>query len=147
MYTTTDNQTRILASETINHIENNVTLKGWVNNSRDHGGLIFIDLRDHSGLVQLTIHPEQEEAFKIASTIHDEFVIQATGKVINRGQDLINKNIPTGEIEIIVSELIILNKSETLPFPVSHGTEEVNEELRLKYRFLDLRRPKNAGTS
>ena len=133
---------RTLASEAVNHIDQTVTLKGWVNNSRDHGGLIFIDLRDHTGLVQLTIHPEQAEAFKIASTLRDEFVIQATGQVVKRAPDLINKNIPSGEVEVIVSELLILNKSEVLPFPVSHGTEEVNEEIRLKYRFLDLRRPK-----
>lgn len=133
---------RTLAIEAINHIDQTVTLKGWVNNSRDHGGLIFIDLRDHTGLVQLTIHPEQAEAFKIASTLRDEFVIQATGQVVKRASELINKNIPSGEVEVIVSELLILNKSEVLPFPVSHGTEEVNEEIRLKYRFLDLRRPK-----
>ena len=133
---------RTLASEAVNHIDQTVTLKGWVNNSRDHGGLIFIDLRDHTGLVQLTIHPEQAEAFKIASTLRDEFVIQATGQVVKRAPELINKNIPSGEVEVIISDLLILNKSEVLPFPVSHGTEEVNEEIRLKYRFLDLRRPK-----
>ncbi|HEX3099479.1 MAG TPA: aspartate--tRNA ligase [Patescibacteria group bacterium] len=133
---------RTLSQDTINQIGQEVTLKGWVNNSRDHGGLIFIDLRDHTGLVQLTIHPEQAEAFAVAGDIHDEYVIQATGKVVSRDAGLVNDNIPTGAIEVIVSELIVLNKSETLPFPVSHGTEEVNEELRLKYRFLDLRRPK-----
>ena len=133
---------RTLASEAVNHIDQTVTLKGWVNNSRDHGGLIFIDLRDHTGLVQLTIHQEQAEAFKIASTLRDEFVIQATGQVVKRAPELINKNIPSGEVEVIISDLLILNKSEVLPFPVSHGTEEVNEEIRLKYRFLDLRRPK-----
>ncbi len=133
---------RTLSKDTPSKVDQEVTLKGWVNNTRDHGGLIFIDLRDHTGLVQLTIHPEQAEAFEKASTIKDEFVLQATGKVINREAGLVNDNIPTGGIEILVSDLTILNKSETLPFPVSHGTEEVNEELRLKYRFLDLRRPK-----
>lgn len=133
---------RTLSKDTPSKVDQEVTLKGWVNNTRDHGGLIFIDLRDHTGLVQLTIHPEQAEAFEKASTIKDEFVLQATGKVINREAGLVNDNILTGGIEILVSDLTILNKSETLPFLVSHGTEEVNEELRLKYRFLDLRRPK-----
>lgn len=133
---------RILASEALQHIGSEVTLAGWVNNSRDHGGLIFIDLRDHTGLIQLTVHPETVEAFNLAGTVRDEFVIKATGKVVERAADLVNNNIPTGKIEIEITGLEILNKSEVLPFPVSHGTEEVNEELRLKYRFLDLRRPK-----
>jgi aspartyl-tRNA synthetase len=133
---------RTLAAEAVNQIGSEVTLAGWVNNSRDHGGLIFIDLRDHTGLVQLTIHPEQTAAFKIAGRLRDEFVIKATGKIVERTSDLVNNNIPTGKIEVEVSDLEILNKSEALPFPVSFGTEDVNEELRLKYRFLDLRRPK-----
>lgn len=133
---------RTLALDAPNNIGQSITLAGWVNNSRDHGGLIFIDLRDHTGLVQLTVHPEQAEAFATAGTVRDEFVIRATGKVVKRAAELANANIPTGTIEIEVSNLEILNKSEVLPFPVSHGTEEVNEELRLKYRFLDLRRPK-----
>lgn len=133
---------RTLASQSLDFVGQEITLAGWVNNSRDHGGLIFIDLRDHTGLVQLTIHPEQVDAFKIAETIRDEFVIRATGKVLKREAALVNNNIPTGSIEIEVTNIEILNKSEVLPFPVSHGTEEVNEEIRLKYRFLDLRRPK-----
>ncbi|HEX3095989.1 MAG TPA: amino acid--tRNA ligase-related protein, partial [Patescibacteria group bacterium] len=133
---------RTLALETSNLKDQEVLLKGWVNNSRDHGGLIFIDLRDHTGIVQLTIHPDQADAFKLAETCRDEYVIQATGKVVAREESLVNPNIPTGGVEVIVTNLVILNKSEVLPFPVSHGTEEVNEELRLKYRFLDLRRPK-----
>ncbi len=133
---------RTLALQTTDKVGQEVTLAGWVNNTRDHGGLIFIDLRDHTGLVQLTIHPDQAEAFELAQTIKDEFVIRATGKVIERNSDLVNNNIPTGKIEVLVSNIEALNKSEALPFPVSHGTEEVNEELRLKYRFLDLRRPK-----
>ncbi len=133
---------RTLASQSLSFVGQEITLAGWVNNSRDHGGLIFIDLRDHTGIVQLTIHPEQTEAFKLAETIRDEFVIRATGKVLQREAALINNNIPTGTIEIDVSDIEILNKSEVLPFPISHGTEEVNEEIRLKYRFLDLRRPK-----
>jgi aspartyl-tRNA synthetase len=133
---------RTLALETLQLVGHEVTVAGWVNNSRDHGGLIFIDLRDHSGIIQLTINPEQAAAFELAGSVRDEFVIKATGKVVERDTSLVNPNIPTGTIEIKVTDLVILNKSEVLPFPVSHGTEEVNEELRLKYRYLDLRRPK-----
>jgi aspartyl-tRNA synthetase len=133
---------RTLALETLQLVGHEITVAGWVNNSRDHGGLIFIDLRDHSGIIQLTINPEQAAAFELAGSVRDEFVIKATGKVVERDTSLVNPNIPTGTIEIKVTDLVILNKSEVLPFPVSHGTEEVNEELRLKYRYLDLRRPK-----
>ncbi len=133
---------RTLIQESTGLIGQEVTLKGWVNNTRDHGGLIFIDLRDHTGIAQLTIHPEQKQAFEIAQSCRDEYVLEATGKVAERDAGLVNPNLATGTIEIIISEIKILNKSEVLPFPVSHGTEEVNEELRLKYRFLDLRRQK-----
>ncbi len=133
---------RTTAQQSIEKVGQEIMLKGWVNNTRDHGGLIFIDLRDHTGIVQLTIHPEVKEAFELAQSVRDEFVLEAHGKVAKRDDNLANPNIPTGSIEIIITSLSILNKSEVLPFPVSHGTEDVNEELRLKYRFLDLRRPK-----
>src|SRR5690554_1317106 len=108
---------RTLAKDAINLIDSEITLKGWVNNSRDHGGLIFIDLRDHTGIVQLTVHPEQAESFKVAETCRDEFVLQATGKVVARDKNLVNPNIPTGAVEVIVTSLEILNKSDVLPFP------------------------------
>lgn len=133
---------RTLALETLDKIGQEVTVAGWAASSRDHGGLIFIDLRDHSGIVQLTVHPEQAESFKLAETVRDEFVIQATGQVVGREANLINPNIQTGRVEIVVSTLKVLNKSEVLPFQLGHGAEDVNEELRLKYRFLDLRRQK-----
>ncbi len=133
---------RTLIQESVSMVGQEVTLKGWVNNTRDHGGLIFIDLRDHTGLIQLTIHPEQKEAFQAAQAIRDEYVLEVTGIIADRDASLINPNIATGKIEVIVSSITVLNKSEVLPFPVSHGTEEVSEELRLKYRFLDLRRQK-----
>ncbi|MDQ3018590.1 MAG: OB-fold nucleic acid binding domain-containing protein, partial [bacterium] len=132
---------RTLATETLNTIGKEITLAGWSSSSRDHGGLIFIDLRDHTGLVQLTIGPDQEAAFTAAQTIRDEFVIRATGVVVERAEGLANPNIPTGSIEIQVTDLEILNKSKALPFPVMHQGE-INEDLRLKYRFLDLRREK-----
>lgn len=122
-----------------------VSVSGWVNSRRDHGGVIFIDLRDHTGLVQLTIHPEKTSSFAVADKCRDEFVIKATGKVIEREPGLVNQNIPTGGVEIVVDELFILNTSKPLPFQVAHGhgeEQEVNEDLRLKYRFLDLRREK-----
>ncbi len=138
----TDMKNRTLISQTSDKIGQEVTLAGWVNSSRDHGGLIFIDLRDHTDLVQLTISPEQNQAFETAQSLKDESVIKVSGKVSTRDESLINPNISTGKIEILVSNIEVLNKADILPFPVSHGSAEVNEELRLKYRFLDLRRTK-----
>lgn len=132
---------RTLVLDTLQNLGKEVTLAGWASSSRDHGGLIFIDLRDHTGIVQLTIGPEQQEAFQTAETVRDEFVLQATGIVVERAEGLANPNLPTGTIEIKVTGLVILNKSKALPFPVMHQGE-VNEDLRLKYRFLDLRRDK-----
>lgn len=136
---------RTLALETPSKIGQIISLSGWVNSRRDHGGVIFIDLRDHAGLVQLAIHPENKEAFAAADKCRDEFVIKAEGKVIERDKNLINQNIPTGTIEVKTDKIIILNSSKPLPFPVAHGhgeEVEVNEDIRLKYRFLDLRRGK-----
>lgn len=118
-----------------------VQLSGWVNSRRDHGGLIFIDLRDHTGVVQLVIDPQSKEAFELAETLRDEFVISATGTVRKRGAGLENPNIPTGNIEVNVEELRLLNRSEPLPVPTHDESVTVGEELRLKYRYLDLRRP------
>lgn len=136
---------RTLASQTPEQIGQEITLAGWSASSRDHGGLIFIDLRDHTGIVQLTISPEQATALEIAGTVRDEFVIQAKGTVVERAADLANPNIATGKVEVKVSELTILNKSKALPFPLEQqgqATSNINEEIRLKYRFLDLRREK-----
>lgn len=119
-----------------------VTVAGWAASTRDHGGLIFIDLRDHTGIVQLTIHPETAEAFEVASKVRDEFVLQATGTVVKRDEKLVNPNIATGSMEIVVSELVVLNTSKPLPFPIFHQESNINEDMRLKYRFLDLRREK-----
>lgn len=133
---------RTLTQETLNHIDQEVTVAGWAASTRDHGGLIFIDLRDHTGVLQLTIHPEQKEAFTLAGIIKDEFVIRATGTVKNRDTSLINPNIQTGTVELIVSNLEILNTSKPLPFPITHQKDDINEDLRLRYRFLDMRREK-----
>lgn len=118
-----------------------VEVKGWVNSRRDHGGLIFIDLRDHTGLIQLVITPDTPEAFQIGETLRDEYVITATGTVRERAPELKNPNIATGAIEIVVSELQLLNKSEPLPVNTHDEGDQSSEDLRLKYRYLDLRRP------
>jgi len=132
---------RTLATDTVGKTGQEVTVKGWVQSRRDHGGLIFVDLRDHSGIVQLVIRPENAEAFGLAEQLRDEFVISATGTVAERGEGLKNPNIPTGEIEVILNMLSIMNRAEALPIQL-HGEQQSGEEQRLKYRFLDLRRDK-----
>ncbi len=132
---------RTLAKESIDQIGKEITLKGWVESRRDHGGLIFIDLRDHTDIVQLVIRPDNAEAFEVAEQLRDEFVISATGTVSERGEGLKNPNIPTGEIEVILNMLSILNRAEPMPIQM-RGDQISSEEQRLKYRFLDLRRDK-----
>lgn len=132
---------RTLARDAIGKISESVTVKGWVNSRRDHGGLIFIDVRDHTGVLQLVINPEHAEAFKLAEQLRDEFVISATGNVKERDEQLKNPNLETGTIEVVVEDLVVLNRSEALPIQIQ-GDAMANEELRLKYRYLDLRRPK-----
>lgn len=116
-----------------------VELVGWANSYRDHGGVIFIDLRDRSGIIQLVCDPsDSQNAHEIASKVRDEFVLRARGKVRARSEDMINPKLKTGKIEVVVSQLIIENAAAPLPFVI--GDESVGEETRLKYRFLDLRR-------
>ncbi len=122
-----------------------VNLCGWVDRRRDHGGVIFIDLRDHSGFLQITINPDDgANLFKQAETLRNETVIMVSGIINERPKDSINKNLSTGELELKVKDLQILNQiHQNLPFPVSiHDYENTKEELRLKYRYLDLRRGK-----
>ncbi len=118
-----------------------VKVAGWVHRRRDHGGVIFIDLRDREGIVQVVIAPEQKETFKKAESVRSEYVLQITGTVRKRPDGTINKNLRTGEIEIAATDLKILNRSEPLPFPIDDEYHEVNEETRLRYRYLDIRRP------
>ncbi len=132
---------RNLANELNNFLGKQVTVAGWVNSRRDHGGLIFIDLRDHTDIIQLVITPETKEAFKLAESVRDEFVLKASGKMRERAPELINPNINTGKIELVVDTLELLNKSEPLPVNTHDDGEKSSEELRLKYRYLDLRRP------
>jgi aspartyl-tRNA synthetase len=118
-----------------------VTLSGWVDTRRDHGGVIFIDLRDRYGKTQVVFNPEHNsETHQQASTLRSEYVIAVKGKVAERPEDMVNPNLDTGEIELFVDKLEILNTSETTPFEITADTE-VSTELRLKYRYLDLRRP------
>ena len=118
-----------------------VTLSGWVAKRRDHGGLIFIDLRDRSGIVQIVIDTETAgDSFKVAEDMRNEFVVSITGCVRLRTEDTINRNIPTGEIEVEASSLEILNSAKTPPFYIQDGVD-VDENVRLRYRYLDLRRP------
>ncbi|MBL1280093.1 MAG: aspartate--tRNA ligase [Fluviicola sp.] len=122
------------------HVGQDVVLAGWTNNYRDHGGIIFIDLRDKTGLIQLTCDPEDSAAaHKVADGVRDEYVLIAKGTVRLRGEGLTNSRLKTGAIEIIVNELIIENKSAPVPFVI--GDKNVGEETTLKYRYLELRDP------
>ena len=123
-------------------ISQNVTLSGWVYRRRDHGGVIFIDLRDRTGYCQIVFRKEiSETAHQIADKLRSEYVIKVTGKVVEREQENINPNLVTGKVEVEVSEIVILSESETLPFSIDDKEEnETNEEIRLRYRYLDIRR-------
>lgn len=132
---------RTLATESIKQVGQTITAMGWVQSRRDHGGLIFIDLRDHTGLLQLVINPETSEAFKTAEELRDEFVIAATGTVHERDENLRNPHLETGGVEVKVNEIRILNRADTLPIQ-PFAEAQANEDLRLRYRYLDLRRPK-----
>ena len=124
----------------IGDVGKEVTVSGWVDSRRDHGGLIFIDLRDRYGITQIVIEPDQAAAFEIAQTLRSEFVIGATGKVSPRGEGLENPKHATGQIEVEAASIELFNKSRTPPFEPGSSTLP-NEELRLKYRYIDLRRP------
>jgi aspartyl-tRNA synthetase len=119
-------------------LEEEVELCGWVNRRRDHGGVIFLDLRDKNGIAQVVINPDTKETFKLAESVRNEFVLKVTGKVIARASDMINKKIPTGEIEVLAGNIEVLNTSKPIPFQLD--SLDTSEEVRLKYRYLDLRR-------
>ncbi|MEN2467682.1 aspartate--tRNA ligase [Ornithinibacillus sp. FSL M8-0202] len=120
-------------------VEKVILLKGWVQKRRDLGGLIFIDLRDKSGIVQVVFNPDHEEALTIAESVRSEYVIEVKGKVVLRDESTINPNMETGTLEVIATEVSILNKSKNPPFLIQDDTD-VSEDLRLKYRYMDLRR-------
>ncbi|WP_342562537.1 aspartate--tRNA ligase [Paenibacillus sp. FSL R7-0345] len=118
-----------------------VTLNGWVQTRRDLGGVLFIDLRDRTGIVQIVFNPDYSgEALQIADKVRSEYVLSVTGKVVKRDEETVNRNLPTGEIEVQITEIEVLNAAKTPPFFIEDGVE-VDESLRMKYRYLDLRRP------
>ena len=119
-----------------------ISVSGWVHSRRDHGGLIFVDLRDHTSLLQLVFNFDNPEAFSLADELRDEFVIRAEGMVRERAAGLKNDKIPTGAVELVVERLTLLNRAETLPIQPFAEENQAGEDLRFKYRYLDLRRPK-----
>ena len=119
-----------------------ISVSGWVHSRRDHGGLIFVDLRDHTGLLQLVFNSDNPEAFSLADELRDEFVVRAEGMVCERAAGLKNDKIPTGAVELVVERLTLLNRAETLPIQPFAEENQAGEDLRFKYRYLDLRRQK-----
>jgi aspartyl-tRNA synthetase len=122
------------------HIDQEVELCGWVHRRRDHGGVIFIDLRDREGLVQVVYDPDLPEVFSLAEQVRNEFVLRIRGRVRPRPEGTVNLDLPTGEIEILGLELEVLNRADTPPFQLDEH-EKASEEIRLRYRYIDLRRP------
>jgi len=131
---------RILISETPKHIGEAVKLAGWIDVRRDHGKLVFLDLRDMSGKVQMVVLPNHPEATVVAQSLRSEWVVEVMGNVNLRPEKLINTEQPNGAIEIEVLSITVLNEAQTPPFDISSDGKEIGEELRLKYRYLDLRR-------
>lgn len=133
--------TRTLTHDALEKIGQSLTVSGWVHSRRDHGGLIFIDVRDHTGILQLVFNPDKPEAFAIAEQLRDEYVVSVSGDIRERDEGLRNDKIPTGSIELVVDSVRVLNRAETLPIQ-PFAEAQANEDLRFKYRYLDLRRPK-----
>ena len=121
------------------HIDQEVTLSGWVHRRRDHGGVIFVDLRDREGISQIVFDPDNPEMFMQAERIRNEYVLQVKGKVRNRPEGTENPEMPTGQVEVMAHELVVLNAAQTPPFQLDD--DDVSEEHRLRYRYIDLRRP------
>jgi aspartyl-tRNA synthetase len=131
---------RSMAFDVVEKVGEVVKLCGWAQTVRDHGSLIFVDLRDWSGVVQVVIDEKDKKNFEIAKTIGSEYVLSLEGKVVERQKKLQNEKIPTGKIEVKVSKIEVLNKSKTPPFPLSDDGRDIDEFVRLKYRYIDIRR-------
>ena len=129
---------RILVGETVKKIGEEVKVSGWVHSRRDHGKIIFLDLRDRSGLLQVVITPESH-TYEVSATLRPEWVVSVEGKIQKRPDKMINKNIASGTVELLASKIEVLNQAKTPPFEIDKDTSKVDEELRLKYRYLDLR--------
>ncbi len=122
------------------HIDDTVTISGWVHRRRDHGGVIFLDVRDRAGITQVVFDPDAPDSFNTADRVRSEYVIEVTGRVRARPEGTVNANMATGEIELLGKEITVLNQAKTPPFPLDEYSE-VGEDVRLRYRFMDLRRP------
>ena len=126
---------------TENLLEQTITIVGWVHRRRDHGGVIFLDMRDRAGILQVVVDPDTPEAFATADAVRPEYVLKITGRVRRRYEGTENKNMTSGQVELLGKEIEVLAKSETPPFPLNDDNMTVSEDLRLKYRYLDMRRP------
>lgn len=133
---------RDLAVETKEKIGEEIFLYGWVNTRRDHGKIIFLDLRDRSGIVQVVASPKSPKAYEVASSISDEYVVKVEGVVNKRPKENINPDLETGEVEVGAKEIVIINKCEPVPLEITADGRDIDEVVRLKYRYLDLRRPR-----
>lgn len=134
-------RTQYCGSVTESYIDQSITVVGWVHRRRDHGGVIFLDMRDRDGLLQVVIDPDTPEAFATADKARSEFILKITGRVRRRYEGTTNPNMKSGQIELLAKEIETLATSETPPFPLNDDFSNVSEESRLKYRFLDIRRP------
>ena len=122
-------------------LEQTISIVGWVHRRRDHGGVIFLDMRDRAGILQVVVDPDTPEAFATADAVRPEYVLKITGRVRRRYEGTENANMTSGQIELLGKEIEVLAKSETPPFPLNDEKTTVSEDLRLKYRYLDMRRP------
>ncbi|MEK7080302.1 MAG: aspartate--tRNA ligase [Patescibacteria group bacterium] len=131
---------RFLVNQTAKHIGEKVRVCGWVNVRRAHGKILFIDLRDRSGILQVVFTPSNKEVYDLAETLRPEWVVEITGQIVKRPENMINPKIETGQVEMSAESLKVLSKAETLPFSIEGDGMDINEEIRMKYRYLDLRR-------
>lgn len=131
---------RFLVKDAAKHIGEKVKVSGWVNTRRAHGKILFIDLRDRSGFLQVVFIPSNKEVYELAEQLRPEWVVEITGQIVKRPEKMVNPKIETGQVELTVESLNVLSKAETLPFSIDDSGYDINEEIRMKYRYLDLRR-------